>query len=106
MHFIQKRIKDINEDLYYKDGTVSQFIFLPLNNLVFPQRNRRPCDTVMNTVGQIFLVKRKVNKIQLQRLVLLLSFKGGLLTFKKITLVKKYCELSYSFCPPFVPMTV
>lgn len=54
MHFIQKRIKDINEDLYYKDGTVSQFIFLPPNNLVIPQRNRRPGNTVINTVGQIF----------------------------------------------------
>lgn len=53
------RIKDINEDLYYKDGTVSQFIFLPPNNLVIPQRNRRPCNTFMNTLGHIFFSKKK-----------------------------------------------
>lgn len=103
--FYTKTYKRHNEDLYYKDCTVSQFIFLPPNNLVIPQRNRRPCHTVIYSRTD-FLVKRKVNKIQLQRLVLLLSFKGGLLTFKKITLVKKYWELSHSLCPPFVPVTV
>lgn len=80
--FYTKTYKRHTEDLYYKDCTVSQFIFLPPNNLVIPQRNRRPCNTVIYSRTD-FLVKRKVNKIQLQRLVLLLSFKGGLLTFKK-----------------------
>lgn len=57
--FYTKTYKRHDEDLYYKDDTVSQFIFLPPNNLVIPQRNRRPCNTFMNTLGQIFFSKKK-----------------------------------------------